>query len=316
MHPTRKVIQLPQLRSFCLVAGAQSFTAAARALDLSVPAVWQHVRALEKALDVVLLRRRGAAVHVTDEGRLLLELVQPHVAGIESLPRLFESRRADLPRRLTVVSTHGLMAYHLPGPAQEFMDQRPGVQLRLRADIRPAELVRMLEQGEADLALLAYDRDEERSPYLAYRDLYELQLYLLMAPRHALARKKRVSVADLAQYPLVMEPDGSLPRRVLDRLALRHNLAGQLHIVTEGATLDVLRHYIARGIGVSLIFLDRAIIGSLKDLHVRLFEPGESVPVALVTRKGGHLPEAAEHFIRILERHAPAELQTTARSKR
>jgi DNA-binding transcriptional LysR family regulator len=163
----------------------------------------------------------------------------------------------------------------------------------------------MLEQGEADLALLAYDRDEDRSPYLDYRDLYDLQLYLLTAPGHALARKKRVGVADLVQHPVVMEPDGSLPRRVLDRLVVRHNLTGRLHIVTEGATLDVLRRYVARGIGVSLIFLDRAIIGSIDDLHVRLFEPGESVPVALVVRKGGHLPEAAEHFIRVLRRHLP-----------
>jgi DNA-binding transcriptional LysR family regulator len=197
------------------------------------------------------------------------------------------------------------MAYHLPAPAQEFMERHPGVQLRLRADIQPAELVRMLEQGEADLALLAYDRDAERNPYLAYRDLYELHLYLLMAPGHALARKKRVRVTELAQYPLVMEPEGSLPRQVLDRLAVRHNLAGKLHIVTEGATLDVLRRYVARGIGVSMIFLDRTIINSLDDLHVRLFEPGESVPVALVTRQGGHLPEAAEQFTRILQRHLP-----------
>src|SRR5262249_55102317 len=156
-------------------------------------------------------------------------------------------------------------------------------------DIRPGELARMLEQGEADLALMAYDRDEERSPYLDYRDLYELRLYLLTAPGHALARKRRVGVADLAHHPLAMEPEGSLPRRVLDRLAVRHGLAGRLHIVTEGATLDILRRYVARGIGVSLIFLDRAIIGLLDDLHLRPFEPPESVPVALVVRKGGHL---------------------------
>ena len=305
MHRAYKDIQLPQLRSFCLVAGSQSFTAAAKVLALSVPAVWQHVRALEQALGVVLLRRRGSAVQITDEGRLLLELVQPHVAGIDTLGRLFESRRAEMPRRLTVISTHGLTAYHLPAPVQEFTERHPGVQLRLRADIRPAELVRMLEQGEADLALLAYDRDEERSPYLDYRDLYELQLCLLSAPGHPLARKKRVGAAELVQHPLVMEPEGSLPRRVLDRLAVRHNLGGRLHIVAEGATLDVLRRYVARGIGVSLMFLDRAIAGSIDDLHVRAFEPAESVPVALVVRKGGHLPEAAEQFIRIVRRHLP-----------
>ncbi|MBL8793513.1 MAG: LysR family transcriptional regulator, partial [Planctomycetia bacterium] len=100
-----KDIQLPQLRSFCLAAAEGNFTAAAAVLGLSVSAVWQQVRALERELGVALLRRQGRSVEVTPQGRLLLELAQPHVSGLDSLARLFEARQADLIEPLTVVAT-------------------------------------------------------------------------------------------------------------------------------------------------------------------------------------------------------------------
>ena len=65
LHYSYKDIQLPQLRGFCLAATSHSFTAAAKALGLSVPAVWQQVRALERELGASLLRRNGAKVDST-----------------------------------------------------------------------------------------------------------------------------------------------------------------------------------------------------------------------------------------------------------
>src|SRR5947209_8833707 len=96
-----KEIQLAQLRSFCLAATEGNFTAAAKALDLSASTVWQQVRALERVLQAKLLRRRGRAVELTDEGRLLVELVQPHVSGLDSLRRFFEARRAGVRQELS-----------------------------------------------------------------------------------------------------------------------------------------------------------------------------------------------------------------------
>src|SRR5947209_3359307 len=89
-----KEIQLSQLRSFCLAATEGNFTAAAQALGLSPSTVWQQVRALERQFRARLLRRQGRAVELTDEDRQLLELVQPHVSGLDSLGRAFEARRA------------------------------------------------------------------------------------------------------------------------------------------------------------------------------------------------------------------------------
>src|SRR5262249_25386761 len=262
-----KDIQLPQLRSFCIAATERSFTVAAKVLGLSVPAVWQQVRSLERALGATLLRRNKSGVEITLEGQLLLQIVQPHVSGLDSLARLFESQRAALPRKLNVVSTHGLIAYHLPGPVQEFTEKFPGILLKLHADIRPSEVIRLLERGEADLGLLAYDRTESRSAYLQYENLFEMQFYLLTSTRHPLARKKRVTMEDIVQHPLVVEPEGSLPCKMLDQFLRRDDLAGRVHIVTESTTMDIIRRYVALGVGISLLHMDDKIVESLPDLH-------------------------------------------------
>src|SRR5262249_45068893 len=157
-----KEIQLAQLRSFCLTATEGNFTAAAKALGLSASTVWQQVRALERELKAKLLRRRGRAVELTDEGRLLLETVQPHVSGLDSLRRFFEARRAGLHQELVVASGAYLLANHLPRPIQRFRAAWPAIQLTLRVAAW-SELRRIVERGEVDLGVLAADPDVPRS---------------------------------------------------------------------------------------------------------------------------------------------------------
>lgn len=62
---------LQQIETFCRVADAGSFTAAARDLSLTQSAVSKHVKALEAALGVVLLERRHNGCRLTREGAVL-----------------------------------------------------------------------------------------------------------------------------------------------------------------------------------------------------------------------------------------------------
>jgi DNA-binding transcriptional LysR family regulator len=131
-------IQLPQLRSLCVATTAGNFTSAARELGLSASTVWQPVRALERELKAKLLSRRGRSVVLTEEGRLLLELVEPHVTGLDSLRRFFESRRAGIRQELGVASGAYLFANHLTEPIRAFRLTHPAIQVTLRIAAWPA----------------------------------------------------------------------------------------------------------------------------------------------------------------------------------
>lgn len=303
-----KDIELRQLRGFCLAATQGNFTTAARTLGLSVPAVWEQVRALERKLNATLLLRRGRTLELTAEGRLLLELIQPHVSGLDSVESLFQSQRAELPRQLSVAATQYLLANQLPGPIAEFTNRHPLVRVKLFADPRPQEASRLVESGAADVALITADWHEPRLADLVYEHLFDLQFMLLTARDHPLARKKRLGAADLVQYPVLTMPTGSPNRVVLERILRQHGLEDRLHVVTENASTDLIQKYVALGAGIALLHVAPQTSKAMPGLHARPFDAGmEGQPVALVVRKHAHLPQHVEEFCAIVRRHlAPA----------
>lgn len=300
-----KEMQLPQLRSFCVAATEGNFTAAAHALGLSVPTVWNQVRALERRLGTSLMRRRGRAVELTAEGRLLLDLVHPHVSGLDSLELLFQSLQPSLPRQLTVVSNPHLISSQLLEPSRLFSTRFPDVRLKLHVTVMHYEVVRMVERGDADLGVVMYDREAPRSALLTFERLFDLRLVLLTPRGHPLARKKKVTAHDLVEHPLILPPPQTYARQVLERMLKRSDLDSKAHIVLETALLDIIRKYVAAGIGISLVHLEPQTKppadAALADVEVRVLEPErDCVSVATIYRKGAHLSEPAEQFRRIL----------------
>lgn len=298
-----KDIQLPQLRSFCVAATEGNFTVAAKTLGLSAPTVWQQVRALERQLKTTLLRRRGRAIELTAEGQVLLDLVQPHVSGLDSLEKLFAARQALIPKQLTVAAIPYLTSVHLLEPVREYSVAQPDVRLQLQVRVWFEEVARLVEQGQADLGVLFYDREAPRSPHLEYERLIDLQFALLTPPDHPLARKRSLTPHDLVAYPLIVPPEGAFARRTLDQLLQRHNLAGQAHVVMETPLLDIIRKYVAAGLGIALLHVTPET-EPLPSVRVRAIESEhDAISVAAVTRKGAHLPEHAGAFLNMLRRH-------------
>ena len=297
-----KEIQLPQLRSFCVVATEGNFTAAARVLGLSTPTVWQQVRALETHLKTTLVRRRGRAVELTDEGRVLLEIVQPHVSGLDSLESLFAVRQHQLRPELTVAATPYLASSHLPAAVRTFTNENPEVQLTLRVLIWIKQIVELVERGQANVGIVFQDRKEALPPQVDFEFVADLPFSLITPARHPLARKRVVTPADWAAYPLVVPPEGAYARRALDQVLAQHQLADRVRIVMETPLLDNIQQYVAAGLGIALVHIASDGV-SPSQLHVRpLPDQADSIGVAVVTRKFAHLSGPVETFRETLRR--------------
>jgi DNA-binding transcriptional LysR family regulator len=207
-----------------------------------------------------------------------------------------------VPRQLTVASIPYLTSSHLLQPVRAFSAAQPSVRLKLHVCVWFEEVARMVEQGPADLGVLFFDRDAPRSPHLDYERLLELHVALLMPTGHPLQRKKRVTPHDLVGYPLIVPPEGSYARRTLNQLLQRHNLVEQAHIVMETALLEIIRKYVAAGVGIALVHVTDEVEPA-PDIHARTFESdGEAISVGLVTRRGAHLSDPARAFCAELRR--------------
>lgn len=302
-HLRYKGIQLPQLRGFCAAATEGNFTAAARALGVSPPTVWQQVRALERLLKTTLLRRRGRSVELTPDGRVLLELVQPHVGGLDSLERLFEARRSAMPQQLTAAAIPYLASVHLTAPIRAFAASHPAVRLKLLVQVWFDEVTATVERGGADIGLIFYDRDQPRRPHLDYERLFDLRFCLLTPRGHPLSRAGRVKPADIVKHPLIVPPAGAFARRDMEELLRRHEVADKANVVMETPLLDVIGRYVAAGLGVALVHLGPEA-QAMPGVTVRPLDVGkDTISAGAVVRRGSHEAAALGDFRAVLRKH-------------
>jgi len=305
-----KGIELDQIRSFCRVARLGSFAAAAAAMGLSSPTIWRQVRALERECKSPLLVRNGRAVQLTREGKLALQLLEPHLAGIDSVRDVLREKIADLPRQLTVASTAVLLSDFLPEPLRRFVAAEPTVLLSLLNETADVALRRVLD-GEADVGILPYLPNEPRDHQAWYEDLFELPWLLFTAAGHPLSKKRSLRLADLTAWPWIVPAAQTQPRRQLDAVLTREGLRDRVRVVMESRNFALTQVYVKSGLGIAVWYSGAPRL-AVPGIWTRSVTPWFGVtPVAIVTRQGRHPPAHVEAFLQIVR----DSLETNANDK-
>src|ERR1700758_3145384 len=115
-----KELTFQQLRSFCETVRLGGFAAAARALGLARPTVWQQVHALERRYGVKLVEPYARGCKLTEAGRMLAGLASQLVTGLESLDQTFQTALTKTTRRLVVATTPRVLVEDLPSCVRAF----------------------------------------------------------------------------------------------------------------------------------------------------------------------------------------------------
>ena len=77
-------LSLQQLHAFKHVIEQGGYAAAARAMGLSVPTVWQQIQAVERLYGVPLFQKQGRAIQPTKVAQRLYEQVATILASVDS----------------------------------------------------------------------------------------------------------------------------------------------------------------------------------------------------------------------------------------
>lgn len=136
MRPlVRHVPQLQRLAVFDAVATTGGFSAAARTLEISQPAVSRHMAALTRELGVQLFARSGRTLRLTPSGRVLADAVSASFATLEEvLPSLVDQRDA------LVFAVQPAMATTWVVPLLDQLEAAAGCEIRLQIFDRRSEL--------------------------------------------------------------------------------------------------------------------------------------------------------------------------------
>src|ERR671917_1129099 len=201
------------------VAACGSFSAAAEALSFTQSAVSQQVAALEREAGTTLLERGARGVRLTDAGRALVSHADAILARSEDAEEELAAIAGLRGGRLRLACFQSAGAILLPRAVAVFHDRRPQVDLSM-VEAEPDVASGRLRSGDIDLALVY---DFERIPGMLDGELELTNLiddpYDVILPKgHALADRKRLRLADLADEPWVSSSDDFGCRAITDRV--------------------------------------------------------------------------------------------------
>lgn len=289
-----KDVRLQQLRSLCETARLGSLSAAAAALEVSQPTVWEQVHALEREFGTQLIETHRRGCRVTDAGRVLVELASPVVAGADSLKQAFRERRATVDSQLVVAAPQRILVEDLPEPIAAFRTRYPKVRLQLLE--RPTgQVATAVESGEADLGISSSREAGLASPRLQCEAAYELDALLVAPPDHPLARRRQIEPRHLRGFPLVNAPEGFSRPEVAEMLRKLGVFEAEPRQI-EAVTSSVIRQYVALGFGIGLV-LGRPAANPYPRLHERsMSRYFGRASISLAWRKGALLSEPVRAF--------------------
>ena len=287
-------VKLDQYRVFDAVARERSFSAAARALFISQPAVSQTVAQLEAAFGTKLFLRHGRYIELTREGELLHSYVRSALGlletGEEQLSRLHTLSAGEL--RIGAGDT--VTRWYLMPAIERFHREHPEVALRI-TNRTSRETLQLLRDGRLDLGFVNLPMSAEG---VLFEDCLAVHDIFVAGKGYEGLRGRPIGLGELTTYPLLMLEGASNSRRRVDRHFLEHGAAAkpEIELGAHHLLLDCARI----GLGVACVveeFSRHAIDrGEVFVLDVQPPVPTRSVGVCYL--EDIPLSSAARTFIR------------------
>lgn len=292
-------MEIHQLRYFEAVARTGSFTAAAADCHVSQPTLSQQVKKLEDELGEPLLARGRDGATLTALGESFLPRARRILAEVRASEEEAAGFSGVIRGRVRVGAIPTIAPYVLPALVRDFAKAHPGCQIEVTEDTTDS-LVTALFRGQVDLALASPPLPGEGWEEMR---LIEEPLRLALPAKHPLARKAKVSAADLSALPLVLLHERHcLSRQTLDACA--HARGGPVSQVLVGsAQLETVHALVEAGLGYCLT--PEMAVTNRPGLR---FLPAPGAPTRRVSAfwmRTASFSKATERFVELLRKAYP-----------
>ncbi|MCG3041906.1 LysR family transcriptional regulator [Streptomyces sp. S1A] len=187
------------IRTFHEVVRTGSYSAAARSLGYTQPAITQQMKALERTVGTPLFLRAGRRMRLTEAGEALSRHAGVILGSMEAAQRQMTALTRLRAGRVRVCAFPSAGATLVPEALARLAADHPGVRVELQESEPPESLDRVV-RGECDITLaFTYPGLREQVPgELVEIPLLEDQLTVLLPTGHPMARRRAVRLAELA----------------------------------------------------------------------------------------------------------------------
>ncbi|MGM9571354.1 MAG: LysR family transcriptional regulator [bacterium] len=279
-----------RLLTFIALAEIKNFTQTAERLNLTQPAVSQHIKILENHYQTNLIKKKSKSFQLTEEGRLLYQ----YAKKMQALNHAFNQELKNNANQHHIYSIGATMTigdYILPHLIKKHKDLYPQTDLLLQVN-NTEEIINKTAQNKLDLALIEGSFPKEKFCSCPFA---EDELVLAAAPNNDFASHKEITLQEILSGKLILREKGSGTRDIFEKHIQAHdyNLT-YFHPYMEIGSINAIKSLVEANIGYTVISL-AAIQKELAD-H-RLI----TVPIANLKIKREftfiYLPENENSFI-------------------
>jgi DNA-binding transcriptional LysR family regulator len=237
---------LDQLHSFATLAALGSFSAAARRLNLTQPAVSLQIRALEKRFGVRLIERTGKRARPTLAGEELLKRIKGIDAAVNDTMAAMAPFRDDKVGRVVIGTGATACIYLLPPILQSLRRRFPSLQILVHTG-NTTDVVRLMEENVIDVGLVTGPIHGRIFTTVPAFDDEQVAVF----PKRDFAVPKVATAEALAGLPLVLFEPGGNTRRVVDDWFDRGGVAPQPAM--ELGSVEAIKEVIGAGLGCGIL---------------------------------------------------------------
>src|SRR6266704_117784 len=291
-------MEIHQLRYFCAVAEAGSFSRAAEQSHISQPSLSQQILKLEDELGTRLFDRLGRSVRLTELGKTFLPRARAVLRELEAAKGDVVEGKEFTGGPITVGVIPTVAPYFLPPRLTAFSRKFPQVRLTIVEEITPVLLDR-LRSGTIDVAILALpSRGHEFDAF----PLLTERLFAVLPQKHKLASRPSLSLKDLRAEPFLLLRDGHCFRDTAVAACDRARLHPQ--IVFESGQFSSLLSMVGAGMGISIV-PEMVIEKNPPCRYVPIADEQAARTIGTVVLRGRSLNRAHHAFLSPLRDQSP-----------
>ena len=299
----QSMTDLRQLRYFIAVAEELHFSAAARRLPGSQPALSQQIRLLERTLGVELLTRTTRKVELTPAGAVFLDGARRTVAEAErSVVMAQRVGHGDFDT-LRVSFTDAAALSVLPGGVRIFRTKFPTAHLDLREEAGAAAQLDAVHRGLTDVAIL---RGPIAESGLTVQGLLNEPFQLVLPDQHPLARRTRVPLRLVREESWVLFPRRLSPSYYDLIVAMCHQAGFSPAVAYEVEKFQTVLSLVASGSAISIAPLSNASLSFAGVVYRPMTGTPATVQIAaaFAEREPSRVLTAFLDALRLAGRHA------------
>jgi DNA-binding transcriptional LysR family regulator len=270
-----------RVRALNAVVEEGGFTAAARRLGVSQPAITQHIRELQQEFGVVLFEKHRNAVVPTALCRDLYRITQDLRRLEDDAVALLRQYQAIERGALRVGLANAMPGMRLIGA---FQARHPGISVHVEMGSWGRIMDAIVEQ-RIDVGVLPDVPDDPRFRRVACA---EQDVVALLHPDHPLAERTSLDLRDLARERLVFRTPESCTQKVLGAAFARAGLAPSPALVVDSP--DGVVEAVANRLGIGFVFRSATtradglmripvadLLGNVKEHVFHLAHPAPSI---------------------------------------